>query len=1386
MWSLVLREMNTHIPQSYQTRIELKELTAVAKQIISPARSAPIIQVVQDSLVGSYILSKQAVAATSDDIYRLLLNTVQLRSDFNLVEARKKKQWTGLELFSAILPNVNLQKNGVVIRNGDIVSGQLTKKILGGESGGLIQAVFEQLGPRVCRDFLDNVQRLITAWLEEFGFSIGFGDAMPSRNAREQILVEQGEMRKKIEQLIMKAQQGLYKPDLSESHRMDALEIDIKNIMNNATTKIEEVVTKDLPENNNFMTSVNSGSKGKPVNINQIMGTVGQQEVEGSRIPFGFSRRTLPHFTKEDHGAISRGYCANSYMGGLEPHEFFFMSMGARTGTINTSIKTADTGYRQRQMIKALEDLYVRYDDSIRDTYDNIVQFYYGDDNFDPVHLEKVTVSMMEYNDATMTKEYRWTVADILPIMVTKDVHTSLQKDSTAIAQVLEQEWTQLMMDRKHLREEIFRNMKKMDPSIHSPINFFRLVREFKFKFNIQPNDVSDLDPRYVLQEIKKLNETIVKYIYEKRALEVLKILIRSTLSTKQCIQVHRFTRAVFDLMIKKIENKVLQAFVQPGEMVGIIAAQSMGEPLTQMSVRANEKIQVSYLEDHEWKMYEGEIGTFIDDLMEKDENTFTDKRGSSFLDLPTKMYVAGVSKNEKVAWNAISQVTRHPPRGNMVKITTNSGRTTTCTLSHSFLTRSEKGVVPIKGSELRLGHYVPVIRQLPMKQDESSEGVRILLQTLFRSTPEGEIYYQAESAHMVEKVALLLAQFGIVPLVHRNEQQQPTLLTIFSEDTNLFVEKIGLVEEEPKTVPVVSMEEWDTIPALEGVLENLGLTSSKKTRKELVKELECLKEKNQYTDLLEQACTSDVMWDRIVSLEWIVPEQEEMVYDFTVPGNETFALFSGILVHNTLSQFHYAGVGGKAVVTNSGVSRFEEIIRLSDNIKTPSMLIYLKPEYAQNRDLALKVKNEIEFTQLKDILLQSQILYLPEARGGKYEAEKESYDLYQELSEMMELECQNQENLSNWVLWMEFDQNVMISKGIYMQDVQEVIMTNCNVDMDIQCVFSDMNSGNLTLRVRVRQDFEEGTDYVSFFREMGDCLLNLTLRGITGIHKVGMTQEHRIIYDPDGTHRNVQEWVLNTDGSNLIEVLSNEYVDEERTTTNNIMEVYKVFGLDATRNAIIQELVTTFREGDAKDVAMRHMTILADIMCYRGLLMKIDRHGFGNSPYMGPLSRASFEIMDRVLVTSGVFAEKDNMRGTSSNIIAGQAVMSGTNCFNLYINEALLPKHNLVAPSPAIQPSVAPKLPSKRELPALEDESAFEFEDLEEKKSTTGSGLVNYLRDITVQSTDVTDNDFLFGYDMMNMEENRLPETQVETIDVNIIKSKDGETKQRRRRNKK
>jgi DNA-directed RNA polymerase II subunit RPB1 len=605
-----------------------------------------------------------------------------------------------------------------------------------------------------------------------------------------------------------------------------------------------------------------------------------------------------------------------------------------------------------------------------------------------------------------------------------------------------------------------------------APINPFRLLKASKFQFKIGPHDLSDLDPIYVRTEVQKLEAYTTVYMREKHLLEMLRMLIRSNLSTKQCIQKHRLTRSVFDYIIQRMRTHILRAYVHAGEMVGIVAAQSIGEPLTQL----------------------------------------------------------------------------------------------------------------------------------------------------------------------------------------------------------------------------------------------------------------------------------------------------------------------------TLNTFHFSGVGEKAVLTNTGVPRINEIINMSKDIKTPSMTIYLKEEFAQDRDLALTVKNELEFTQIKDILLQSEILYLPDIGEGKYQEESEVYQTYVELAKMLELECPDPEHLSNWVLWMEFDRDAMVRKGIYMQDIHEVIATQCNVDMDVQCVLSDMNSGHLTLRIRVRQDFDEGEDYVSYFRELGDCILKLTLRGIEGIKKVGMTQENRVVYDPDGSAREIKEWVLNTDGSNLIEVLSNDYVDSDRTSTNNITEIHDVFGLEAARTSIIHEISLTIGEGGGNSLDYRHFSVLADLMTYRGVIMQISRHGTGKSPFMGPLGRASFEVMDKVLVTAGVFADKDNMRGTSANIIAGQSVLSGTNSFDLMMNTALLPKSQMdlpdsAAPSPAVVPTKAPDVPDS-ELPSLDDESAFDFEDELGERKAEPQSLDAYLDEISEQPQQVEESDFSFGFDLLGSDEHRLPPQQVQSFSLNILKSKP--STQRRRRNRK
>ena len=137
-----------------------------------------------------------------------------------------------------------------------------------------------------------------------------------------------------------------------------------------------------------------AGSKGSFINISQMSACVGQQIVEGKRVPFGFKFRTLPHFTKDDYSPEARGFVENSYLRGLTPQEFFFHAMAGREGLIDTAVKTAETGYIQRRLVKALEDVMVAYDGTVRNSLGDIVQFIYGEDGMDGAFIEEQVVEI--------------------------------------------------------------------------------------------------------------------------------------------------------------------------------------------------------------------------------------------------------------------------------------------------------------------------------------------------------------------------------------------------------------------------------------------------------------------------------------------------------------------------------------------------------------------------------------------------------------------------------------------------------------------------------------------------------------------------------------------------------------------------------------------------------------------------------------------------------------------------------------------------------------------------------------------------------------------------------------------------------------------------------
>lgn len=144
---------------------------------------------------------------------------------------------------------------------------------------------------------------------------------------------------------------------------------------------------------------VQAGSKGNNINISQIMACVGQQNVEGKRIPFGFKKRTLPHFAKDDFGPESKGFVQNSYFRGLTASELYFHAMGGREGLIDTAVKTAETGYISRKLMKAMEDVMVKYDGSVRTSRDHLIQFLYGEDGIAGEHIEDMSIDLLKMDN---------------------------------------------------------------------------------------------------------------------------------------------------------------------------------------------------------------------------------------------------------------------------------------------------------------------------------------------------------------------------------------------------------------------------------------------------------------------------------------------------------------------------------------------------------------------------------------------------------------------------------------------------------------------------------------------------------------------------------------------------------------------------------------------------------------------------------------------------------------------------------------------------------------------------------------------------------------------------------------------------------------------------
>ena len=668
--------MNAHIPQSVSATAEAETLMRSAVHIVSGQRSSPVNGMVQDGLVGPYLLTNIWEGSEPDTMVsvKIFENCIEgaeisdVRYEDLLSRAKeyypsyikkdeksgsysiKTKEIPGKLMFSILFPpNLFYKKENVKIKSGIILpsSGPITKKIIGAEANSVIHVLWGEYSPETCLYFLSETQQLIDRWLPTYGFSMGISDCMST--STEDVARILTELNAKIGGILSKTDGGI--PNKRE-------ETEIAFALNQAMTDgaNTSLIKKNLAkgDRNALKIMQYSGAKGKNVNLMQIAAFVGQQSLTGGfdRVPATLSggTRTLPIFEANDYSPEARGFVERGYLKGLNPQEVFFHAAGGRVGIIATAIKTASTGYIQKRIGRKIEDFRVEIDGSVRDANKRIIQFLYGDDGMDPKKL-------------------------CYP---------------------------------KGVDFPFFINLANLAQRLNSDAKRQGGIDEGEEPRSLEEDEV-DLLMSFISAGPPKLKTGNIEH-----ATNNTREILRKLLKDKNVV----LYESVIPTFFADVKNTYEQSKSQYGDMVGLDAASFIGEPTTQLStvygtrVVLREEMGKNTVNEIKY----GKIGEIVDEYLEKHGDEIVYLENDSVVWHPSQdIFIMTVNtENEKTEWKKISEFSRHPTNGDLVKVRTKSKREITTTLAHSHLARTKMGkIVPKKAGELKKGDFIPVSKKM-------------------------------------------------------------------------------------------------------------------------------------------------------------------------------------------------------------------------------------------------------------------------------------------------------------------------------------------------------------------------------------------------------------------------------------------------------------------------------------------------------------------------------------------------------------------------------------------------------------------------------------------------------------------------------------------------
>jgi len=1214
-------EMNMHMPQDEEAEAELKNLAAVPYQIISPAKNQSIIGIFQDSLLGSYRLTRPGVSFVPRDAMNLLMAYGGVNEG---LFASHAERITSFQILSQIMPAFTMKYKtkgfgenddfatspGVLeIVDGKYLRGQLDKDVLGGGSNGLITRTCNDFGNMAAAAFIDDLQNIVTEYMKGSAYSVGISDLIADHATNAQITQSITSKKKEVKNLIDQTYLGIFENTTGNTNE-DEFEFQVTNILNKATNDSGKIGLKSLSKDNRFVTMVKAGSKGSDLNISQMIACLGQQLIDGKRIPYGFENRTLPHFTKYDDSPGARGFVENSFISGLTPEELFFHAMGGRVGLIDTAVKTSSTGYIQRRLIKGMEDLKIEYDMTVRNNKGRVVQFSYGEDGIDPVKVESQIVPLVNLGLDEIYAHYHMPSSDpkdvVFTAAFTKGVISRMKKQK-AENDAKCKHWIDFMIEqREKVIQRVFRN--KNNDRVFLPVAFAHTINNVKGLQQINNNSIVDITPLEAFAMIEAAYKRLETMHYCAPT-QLFKVMYFYYLSPKDLLMVKRFNKKALTVLLEMIVLKYKNSLIAPGEMVGMISAQSIGEPTTQLTLNSvSYDTNVMLRINGQIKVHQ--IGEYIDQYIEKAERMEDHPNDTKlgYINADEDVFVPSVDAFGITSWKRVEAVTRHPVvnadgTNTVLRVTTEDGRQVIATKAKSFLSiDANNQLAATNGSDLKVGDYIP-INQRAFEMPENDSTSAYLVQ-------HAERYSNLKNISEVNDVIPTFVHNG---KVHTNMNRNKLAAII---GTNPF---------------------------------------------------------------------PDVRFDKIVSIEEI-PNPTEWMYDFTVEETRTFIIENGMALFDT---FHTAGSGVamKANVTR-GVPRIEELLSITENPKNSSLTICLKKDEETDCERAKELIAQIELTQLSELVESVSICFDPDDLNTLIQEDRSTMLQYYEYQRMLnecagidvpeaEAETNDSASRSKWIIRMVMSREAMLDKRITMDDVHFAIK-NSHGD-DVSCIYADYNADKLVFRLRMnningkkplkpKENPLDQSDKIYLLKAFQDQLLNnIVLRGLKNISKVTLRKLMDTLHKEDGAYVKRDTWVLDTKGTNLMDVLALDYIDVNRTISDDIQEIRSVLGIEAAREALLTEMTGVF-ENDGTYINYHHLSLLCDRMTASAGMVSIFRHGINNDN-IGPIAKASFEETPEMFLKAARHAELDQMRGISANVMCGQEGYYGTSSFQVMLD---------------------------------------------------------------------------------------------------------------------